>query len=232
MTSNNLDKRSYKGLAFSTMATGILILLWIGAMVAFMLSSPAESVSEKLSRLENSAVLYFINYALAILITLFTLFVFSGFSYIINSYNKNAAGINLALTALYGLGNMIAYLSQIILIPFLYYSENVTEEKMLQIGKLLLQDVNYSVVSYINIAAYAVLGIASILSGHYLNKVHSKLKVPAILLALSGLLSLAAFGGTLLKSPEIQSLTLVSGAVYMISMFALSINIRKYNEGL
>ena len=151
MTNKSLKNRDYKGLAFLSMSTGVLVVLWIGALIAFFTTSPAENTIDKLERLENSAVLYFANYALAILITIFTLFVFSGFSHIMRSFNKNAAGMNLALTALYGFGNMIAYLSQIILIPFLYHSDKVSEEKLLQIGELLLQDVNYSVVSYINI---------------------------------------------------------------------------------
>lgn len=200
--------------------------LWVVLLVVDQASRPPiTTLAERITALEANRALFTINYVNAALITLFTVMMLAAYLAQLHAYSPLWTAIGAAFVPIYGLANLAVYLSQLFVIPRLldlYHHPETARLGETLLG-LALHDWPGSAASFVNALAYAALGAASLVVGGQLYRWRGLLRSGGALLALSGLLSLAALVG--LRVPVLAALTLVSGGVYLLALILLGVEL-------
>lgn len=213
--------------------TGILALIatvityiWvIGVILDVILKGSVETVDQALDYVSNPDTLYYLNYINVSLLTIITTMMFAG----IYEYFKKSlevwATIGILFVPIYCTLNLIAYLSQVTIVPRILslaeMSAYRSEAELLAV--LLTQNWDGSAVSVINLMAYALLGIPSIIFGSAMFKLGRLWVIAGSLLALSGIGSIVAFIGVLTGNSTLVSVTLISGFIYAVALIFITI---------
>lgn len=200
--------------------------IWVtGVILDVILNGPVETFEQALAHVSDPGRLFYVNYMNVSLLTIFTSMLFAG----IYEYFKKSlyvwATIGILFVPIYCTLNLIVYLSQITIVPrVLALADTVeyqTSAKLL--AGLLVQNWDGSAISVINLLAYALLGIPSIIYGSALVKVDRIGTIAGSLLALSGVSSILAFIGVILQNSTLASITLVSGFIYAVALIFITI---------
>jgi hypothetical protein len=212
--------------------TGVLALIvtittyiWVtGVLLDVILNGSVDTFEHAIAYVSNPDILFYVNYMNVSLLTIFTSMLFAG----IYEYFKKSlyvwATIGILFVPIYCTLNLIVYLSQITIVPrVLALADMVEYQSSAQlIAGLLVQNWDGSAISVINLLAYALLGIPSIIYGSALVKVDRIGTIAGSLLALSGVASILAFIGVIMENSTLASVTLVSGFIYAIALIFIT----------
>jgi len=207
-----------------TLAVALTTALWAGLMVATQATAePVTTLEAKITSLGTLDFWFYLNYVNAALITLLTVATLAGFYLYCRDGDVLWATIGLAFVPIYGMGNLVAYLSQVFVVPGLlelYRAPETTTIAQTLLG-LTIQDWPGSAIAALNGLSYAVLGIPSIIFAALMFYKSRGLRAGSALLALSGALSIVALTGVALENPTLSALTLVSGFAYLLALLLI-----------
>lgn len=204
-----------------TMAVVITTAIWVVITIATeMTAAPVVTLEEKIESLGNLDFLFYFNYVNAAMITLFSIAMFTGFYLYCRDDDGFWSAIAIAFVPIYGMGNSMAYLSQVFVVPHLLDLYRMPETTLLAKVLLGLTIHNWSgtAIEALNGLSYAILGIPSIIFSVIMFRKARGLRVGSVLLALSGILSIIAVVGIALQNPILGMMSLVGGFVYLISL--------------
>jgi hypothetical protein len=190
-----------------------------------MTAPPMTTLEEKIEALGNLDFLFYFNYVNAGLITLLSVAMFTGFFVYCRKEAELWSTIAFAFVPIYGMGNVVAYLSQVFVVPHLLdlYHQPETEIIAKVLLGLMIHDWYGTAIEALNALSYAILGIPSIIYAVIMFRQAKGLRVGSILLALSGVLSIVAVLGVAMQNPTLGMMSLVGGLVYMISLSIIGV---------
>jgi hypothetical protein len=222
-----------RSLGMLTIAVVVTTAIWALLLIMSQLSAPpANTLHEKIVSLKEAGFVYYFNYFNAAFITLFDVAMFAGLYLYCRNYDPFWASIGVTFVPIYGLGNLIAYLSQIFVIPDLI--ELYQDPGTAQIAQILLgfsiQDWTGSAIQALNGLSYAVLGIPSIIFAVIMYRREYSLRIGSVLLALSGGLSFLAFIGLAVSSATLANATLLSGFVFLMALVQIGLHFLRQPE--
>lgn len=214
-------------------ATGILTLLtavtsWIWGVLMFMDQATAvtgSTISETIDIMGSGlGFLHYVNYTNAALITLFDVVMFAAFYFYCREDEPFWSLIALVFIPIYGLGNLVSYLTQVLVVPGLLDLAQVaatrpTAEVLLG---LMLHTWPGSAIGWLNSLSYAILGIPSIILGVLMYRKARGLRVGSVLLIVSGVLCIVGLLASAAHIPVLDSGVVYGGFVFMVSLVALA----------
>lgn len=222
-----MRRRTLSWLAFAlATTTAVWVVLLIVGQTAI---ARADTLPQKIATLDPPGALFYATYTDAALLTLLTVIFFVGLHRFTREVAPFWSTAVAAFIPMYGLANLVAYLSQIFVVPRLLalYRAPASSDVALVLLDLALQDWPGSAVQALNLGAYALLGIPSIVYGITMARMDRRLWMGSALLALSGVFSFAALTGVAVRSALLSSLTLVSGAVFLVAVILLGFRLRR-----
>jgi hypothetical protein len=209
-----------------TLATMITTAIWAAIMVIDgATAEPITTLAEKIDSLGKPEFLFTFNYVNATLITLLDVAMFTAFYLYCRDDERFWSTVAAAFIPIYGLGNLMAYLSQVFVVPRLLALYRVAETAStaeVLLG-LTLHTWPGSVIEALNGLSYAILGIPSIILGVLMYRKAKGLRVGSVLLALSGVLSITAFVGVGLGSAVLAGASPFNGLVFMVSLILIGV---------
>ncbi len=213
-----------RSLGMLIIAVVVTTAIWAFLLIVSQISAPpTNTLHEKIVSLKNAGFLFYFNYFNAAFITLFNVAVFAGLYLYCRNYDPFWAAIGVAFIPIYGLGNLIAYLSQIFVVPDLvdlYRAPETAQTAQILLG-FVIQDWSGSAIQALNGLSYAVLGIPSIIFAVIMIRQNSALRPGGVMLAISGSLSLLAFIGLAVSSSVLADATLLSGFIFLIALIQI-----------
>jgi hypothetical protein len=203
----------------------VTTVLWLVILIPAQVSAPAVDVlHEKIAAMEPLGATYYVTYVNAALITVFDVAMFAGLIKFCRKEEPLWTTIAMAFLPIYGFGNLIAYLSQIFVVPLLlrHYEAPGTRAIAEVLLGLTLQDWPGSAIQALNGLSYAVLGIPSLILGWIFYQKVKGLRISGLLLIASGLLSFVALLGLATANYGLASATLASGAVFLAALVPMA----------
>jgi hypothetical protein len=121
--------------------------------------------------------------------------------------------------------NLVAYLSQITLVPLLVQFRQTTAYQPAAdiILRLAIQAYPASTTGYFNNLAYALLGIPSIIFGIILFNKSNLWRIAGCLLALNGAACILGILGLTIQNSLLSLGSLVGGVLFLAALFSLSL---------
>ena len=215
-----------------TLLVALTTTLWLALMIMIELQKgPMQTLADHVAFIENHWGLFNLNYINAGLITLFTVAMLAGYVHYCWDDNRLWALIAMVFLPLYGLADLVAYLSQVFIVPSLlvaYHQPSSTAFAGILLA-LTLHTWPGSVVGFINALAYAALGIPSLILGVLLFRKALQLRLGGVLLAVSGALSIVALIGVGVGNALLSGLVMLSGFLFLIALVPLAIFFLKIN---
>jgi hypothetical protein len=214
-----------KLVAFFALICLLLTSLWIALLIADMASAgPLETFEQAAAHASRLHGLFYATYLNAALLTLAVV----AFLAALYSWLKPAAPdwavVGLVFVPIYGVLNLVAYLSQVTLVPTLvtlrldpHYADAAD-----MLLRLTLQSWPASAVAFFNGLAYAILGIPSILFGLLLWKNPGALRWGGLLLALNGAACILGVVGFLTGSALLGRGVMIGGILFLLALFPIS----------
>lgn len=206
-------------------ATAASTALWVVLMIVTMANTPpAERLEHLAATIEVQGPLYAISYGNAALLTLFAVLFMTGLYDKCREMNPFWARIGFAFVPMYGVTNLLAYLSQVFLVPTLLAltHEPASQQTAMTLLALTIHTWPGSTIEAFNALAYALLAIPSVIFA-LIGLQQSRLaKLGGALLALSGVMSILAWVGVLLSVEELGALSAPGGGVFLVSAAVLA----------
>jgi hypothetical protein len=204
----------------------VLTLLWL----VFMLTGVAnygihENFDELLSLLSKGDALFYVAYVNAALITAIVTLLFASLFVYCKAKSPVWAVIALIFVPVYSFLNLISYLSQVTLVPYLMNlsnNQNFTNASEVLL-RLTVQQWPQSFIWFMNNLAYAVLGIPSVVFGIILIHDKTLLKIAGVLLSLNGIACIIGVAGVLMHNDVLSVGSALGGAIYLVALIPLSI---------
>lgn len=202
----------------------ILTALWVGLLVADMASAgPLETFEQIAAHASRLDGLFYATYLNAALLTLAAVALFAALYAWLKPSVPEWAIIGLVFVPIYGALNLVAYLSQVTLVPALVTlrldpQTTATADALL---RLTLQAWPASTFAFFNGLAYGVLGIPSILYGLLLWRRGGALGWGGLLLALNGAACILGVIGSLTGSALLSRGVMIGGILFLVAMFPL-----------
>lgn len=225
---NKTMKKRWIGILAAAVA--LSTFAWAIIMVVSESGSPqVDSLEDKIDLIRSQSGLYTACYLNAALLTLFTVLFMSAIYASSQERDYLWSTIAFAFVPIYGLANLVAYLSQVFLVPTLLqlYEDPASQATAKILLKLAIHTWPGSAIEALNGMAYAVLGIPSIVFSLIFMRTPRLLQIGGFLLALSGVMSIVAFIGLLTSIGYLTLLSVAGGVVFLISLFPISIHFLK-----
>jgi hypothetical protein len=203
----------------------VLTALWVGLLIADMTSAgPLETFEQVAAHASRLHGLFYATYLNAALLTVAAVAFFAALHAWLKPQAPDWTVIGLVFVSIYGALNLIAYLSQVTLVPALFNLQ--TDPRYADTVDLLLhltlQAWPASTMAFFNGLAYAILGIPSILFGLLLWKYHGALRWGGLLLALNGAACILGVVGFLTGNALLSQGVMVGGILFLAAMFPLA----------
>jgi len=203
----------------------VLTALWVTLLILDMASAGTletfEQVVAHASRLHG---LFYATYLNAALLTLAAIAFFAALYAWLKPTAPGWIVIGLVFVPIYGGLNLVAYLSQVTLVPALvtlrHDPQTTTTADVLL--RLTLQAWPQSAMTFFNGLAYGILGIPSILYGARLWQRGGALRWGGLLLALNGAACILGVIGSLAGSALLSQGVMVGGFLFLVAMFPLA----------
>ncbi|MFX0206208.1 MAG: hypothetical protein ACFFDT_09485 [Candidatus Hodarchaeota archaeon] len=212
---------SSKQLAMIAIVDLISVLIWAILMVLDVLTAgPINTLDDAFNYVSNPSIFFFLNYLNAIIFTLATTVLFVGLYLHLNSESHSPwLLIGLIFVPIYSIMNIFAYGSQItiipMLLPLLELAEYQTGIKVVIL--LLIQVYPGTVVNTINLSAYGILAIPSLIfSVELLRESHPAKKISGILLGLNGISCVISVVALLFLLSPLAGVASIFGAFFTI----------------
>ena len=207
-------------LVLLALSTLWLIFLMVGSAAA----GPLDTFEQVLAHVSKLDVVFYLTYANAALITVNAVMLFAALYLHYKPIAPEWAAIGLAFVPIYGAINLIAYLSQITVVPRLLQLLALPEYQALSrfLLRQTIQQWPDSTVFVVNNLAYAVLGVPSIIFGILMLKSATILRVAGALLALNGVAGIAGFIGIAVQSTWLRHGALIGGVLFLLALAPMS----------
>jgi len=215
-----------KILGWLSLITLISVTLWLIVMIWDMATAgPLDSFQQVLAHTQKGDWKFTFTYLNAGIFTIGATALMGGIYTFVKSIFPEWSLVGLVFVPIYGTLNLIAYLSQITLVPALLVaaSDPVMADTALLLLKLSLQLLPGSTVGFFNGLAYAILGIPSIIFGLALTKGDNRpLRISGWLLLLSGIASIFGIIGYFIGSNFLAQGTLLGGVIFWLVLFPMT----------
>lgn len=212
---------------------GILIILltlstyiWLVVMVVdISRGEPIITAQDAIIHLSDHGWSYSLTYINAAIITVLTVMVYAGLYVFFKQEMPFWSRVGLVFIPIYGTFNLIVYLSQVTIVPRLLGLRSIPEYSLTAEALLALTSQLWdgSVVSVLNLLAYAVLSIPIMIFAFPMLKRGALMKVAGIIFIFSSIGSLLGFIGVIMNSRPLMSSCIISGALYCFALIPLSI---------
>lgn len=199
-------------------------ILWLVFLIADMASAgPMETFEQVSAHAAQLGWLYYATYFNAALVTLSAVAFMSALYAWLKPKAPDWAVIGLVFVPIYGVLNLIAYLSQVTLVPALFdlRANPLTLETADLLLRLTLQAWPASTMAFFNGLAYAILGIPSILFGLLLWRHPGALRWGGLLLALNGAACILGVIGFLTANALLGQGVMAGGVLFLLALFPL-----------
>jgi hypothetical protein len=198
----------------------IVTVIWLALFIyQTATQGSVETFEQALASVAQLDVLYYLTYANATLITISATMLFAGIDVLCKKDAPLWSAMAAAFIPIYGLLNLFAYVSQITIVPRLVELRPASDALLAQ----MVQAWPGSAVNVANNLGYAVLGIPSIVYGILLARRATLLRAGGILLALSGVASIAGLIGIAAGSAALSTGSIASGALFLVALIPLSV---------
>ena len=203
----------------------ILTILWLVSLILGIESSGRpETIEALFSHIGSPDILFYLTYINAALLTAIAVALFTVLFLYIEKIAPMWSAIGIAFVPIYGSMNLVAYLSQITVVPRLLHLRAEPGYKFL--SEFLLQQVIQqwpdSAVFVFNNLAYALLGIPSIIFGVLMAGSVASLRTGGVLLGFSGVASIAGFIGIAAQNARLSQGSLFGGMLFLLALIHLS----------
>ena len=199
----------------------LFTVIWLILFIySLSIQGPIESSEAALASIANLTVLFYLTYANATMVTLTVTMLLAGLGVYLQQYAVWSA-IGLAFVPVYTVLNLFVYLSQITILPHLVSLRPQSDLLLAQ----LVQAWPGSAVNVLNNLGYAVLGIPSLIFGVLLFRSNRTMRLASVLLAVSGVASIVGFAGIILDVAQLSLGSIASGAIFLLFLIALGINL-------
>ena len=204
--------------------------LWI---VLFIISAatngPTNTFDQALGYVSRLDALFYLTYLNATIFTLLAVMMMAGLYLICKASHPIWSIIGAAFIPIYGVINVFAYFSQIVLMPILIPLREFPElQAVVDVWlKLTMQILPGSAVNTFNNLAYAILGIPSIIFGVILYQKTKSLRLPGVLLGLNGIACILGIVGVLLDHDMLSWGSVIGGALWWAALLPLGIALFK-----
>jgi hypothetical protein len=203
----------------------ILTILWLICLIVGLSSAGRLDTFEGvLSHVAKLNTLFYLTYANAALLTVSAVMLFVALFLQLRPMAPTWSALGVAFVPIYGCLNLVAYLSQITVVPRLLRLQAVPEYQV--VSRFLLQQAVQqwpdSAVFIVNNLAYAVLGVPSVVFAVLILRSSPSVRFGAILLGLSGVASMAGFIGIVAQNPSIANGSLIGGILFLVALAQLS----------
>lgn len=217
---------STRTIGMITLVTAALTILWGLMFLYTAISAPSiQTMADQVYAIESQYGLFLLNYANAGLLTVACVMMLAGYYACCKEVDPLWAVIALVFVPIYGVGNLVVYLSQVFIVPGLLdlYHEPATAALAEVILGLTLHFWIGSFTGFVNGLAYASLGVTSIIFGLLLYRNAHAYRPGGVLLAASGILSIIAFLGSGVGSAMLMLLSPLSGFVFLVGISILGV---------
>jgi hypothetical protein len=203
----------------------VLTVLWLVCFIAGSASAEhVDTFDGVLSHLANLDLLFYMTYLNAALLTVSVVMLFVVLFFSLKPVAPLWSTMGAAFVPIYGCLNLVAYLSQVTVVPRLLRLHAVAKYQVL--SELLLQQTIQqwpdSAVFIFNNLAYAVLGVPSVIFGTLILKSHRPARLGGILLGLSGVACIAGFVGIVAEASWLAKGFLVGGILFLFTLAQFS----------
>ena len=212
-------------ISFLCLLCSILTLLWVGLLAADMASAgPLDSFEQVAAHAGQLHSLFYAAYLNAALLTLVAVALFAALYAWLRPTTPDWAVIGLVFVPIYGALNLVAYLSQVTLVPALVALRADPQSAVAAavLLRLALQAWSASAMAFVNGLAYGILGIPSILFGLLLWRQGGALRWGGLLLALNGVACILGVIGFLAGNALLARGVMIGGILFLVAMFPLA----------
>lgn len=203
-----------------------LSILWLSFLTAGSVSAgPLDTFEQVLAHVSKLDVAFYLTYVNAALITASAVMLFAVLYLHYKPTAPEWAAIGATFVPIYGTMNLIAYLSQVTVVPHLLQLQSLPEYEALSrfFLRQAVQQWPDSTVFVVNNLAYAVLGVPSIIFGVLMLKSSAiTLRVAGALLALNGVACIAGFIGIVVQSTWLRHGALIGGVLFLLALAPMS----------
>lgn len=206
----------------------IVLVLWVVLMIASGSNiQPDWMIDDYLNYALEQDIIFVLNYLNAIVFTALVIILF-GLLYLLMKDNYPLLTfIGLLFVPIYGMMNMIAYGSQVTVVPILG-ARNLDPEYLIQ----WIQIYPGSVIGMLNGLAYTLLGLPSILFALALHRRGFLGQITGDLLILNAVLCLLGSIGVLTGNRVLMLGTVAGGFVFTLAVLTLYLMLRKERMSL
>ncbi|PKO12749.1 MAG: hypothetical protein CVU39_22545 [Chloroflexi bacterium HGW-Chloroflexi-10] len=204
----------------------IITILWLVFLVADRAAAgPLDTFDQVLAHVNKPDALFYLTYANAALITVSAVMLFAALYIHYKPIAPEWSAIGVMFVPIYGALNLIAYLSQITVVPRLLQLQALPEYQAFSrfLLRQVIQQWPDSTISIINNLAYAVLGVPSIIFGILMFKSARALRPGGVLLALNGLACIAGFIGIAAQNAWLSQGSLMGGVLFLLALAPMSL---------
>jgi hypothetical protein len=203
----------------------VLTALWVGLLIADMASAgPLETFEQVAAHASRLHGLFYATYLNAALLTVAAVAFFAALHAWLKPTAPDWTVIGLVFVPIYGALNLVAYLSQVTLVPAIFDLQ--TEPRYADTADLLLrltlQAWPASTMAFFNGLAYAILGIPSILYGALLWQHRGALRWGGLLLAFNGAACILGVVGFLTENALLSQGVMIGGVLFLLALFPMS----------
>ena len=204
--------------------TGWLVLTLIDLSINTVPQTPAEA----LAYAQSFGPLQYANYLNATLLTFFVAATFAGLSLLLREEASLAAAVGLVFVPVYAAMNVTVYFSQVSILPrlvALLFSADITAAAAPSQIPQWVQLYSGSVISVVNLLAYGILAIPSILFGAVFVRHGGLARWTGLLLIANGIACLTGVAGVVLQNPSLTVGTSIGGGLFLLALILMSIDL-------
>jgi len=217
--------RRAKAVGVLSLVSLIFTILWLICFIVGLSSAGSLDTFEAiLSHVAKLDTLFYLTYSNAALLTASVVMLFVLLSIYLRPMARVFSAIGVAFVPIYGCLNLVAYLSQVTVVPRLLRLHEIPKYQPL--SELLLQQTVQqwpdSAVFIFNNLAYAILGVPSIIFGILMLRSNPVVRFSGILLGLSGVASIAGFIGIVAQDSLVTKGSLIGGILFLFALVQLS----------
>ena len=201
--------------------------LWVALMIADSTRHPpVTNPDDAINFVAGQDWLYTLNYASAALIMVLAALLFAALYSMFKDAAPAAMLAGLVFVPVYTAMNLFVYLAQITVVPgmaMLRTTLSADPNQLDMLIALLVQLWPGSITAMLNVLAYAVLGIPSLLYGLEMLRRGPLLRAAGILLGMNGIAALLGFVGLVIHSSVLMNGVMISGALFALSLIPMTI---------
>lgn len=193
-------------------------VIWLGLFIyGVARTGPVKTQEQALNLVVAPDLLFTLTYVNATLVTLSATMLFAGLYVYLRSQAPLWTAMGIVFVPVYSLLNLLAYTSQITIVPRLVQLRPESDILIVQ----MVQQWPGSAISVLNNLAYAVLGIPSIIFGWFLAQRQLE-RWAGILLALNGVACILGMVGIAAGSERLSLGSIVGGVLFLAALIPLS----------